>query len=68
MDFDRYYENRNDRFGLIFDKFENNIDVYDLIWGRNGKPVYCGSIYDVTLEEWDNMLDCDRAELINQMI
>lgn len=64
MDFDRYYENRNDYFGLRYNAKENKFDVYDLIWGRNGQPAYCGTIYNITLEEWDNMLDCDKNDLI----
>ena len=63
MEFDRYYDNRNDAFGLIFTK-DGNIKVYDLIWGRNGEPVHCGTIYNVSLEDWDNMLDYDKNDLI----
>lgn len=63
MDFDRYYDNRNDVFGLIFTK-DGNIEVYDLMWGVKGQPVHCGTIHKVSLEEWDNMLDCDKRDLI----
>lgn len=64
MAFDRYYENRNDSFGLKYIAKENKFDVYDCRWAMSGQPVYCGTIHDISLDDWDNMLDCDRNDLI----
>lgn len=64
MDFDRYYKNRNDSFGLKYNKLKNKINIYTLDCVINGEPAYCGTIFDTTLEEWDNMSEHDKSEFV----
>ena len=65
---DRYFSHGNDSFGLKYNKLNKNIEVYDLIWGRNGKPVHCGTRHNLSLNDWDNMLNCDQITTITRTL